>query len=90
MSSSVPDEGAPCSFDKWKDLSTVIAGPYDVRGNYCRAPAEGKKERDGGTEREREKEERARMYETLNASQHCRLADRGIACTADSIAEMQQ
>lgn len=26
MSSSVPDEGAPCSFDKWRDLSAAIAG----------------------------------------------------------------
>jgi len=26
MSSSVPDEGAPCSFDKWRDLSATIAG----------------------------------------------------------------
>lgn len=40
--------------------------------------------------RKREREARTRVYETLNASQHCRLADRGIACTADSIAEKQQ
>jgi len=75
MSSSVPDEGAPRSSDKWRDLSAAIAGtaprPYVVRGNYWRpSPV-----------RAREREARTRVYETLNASQHCRLADRGIACT---------
>lgn len=54
MSLSIPDEGAPCNFDKRRDLSArrslprLFVGPYVVRGNYCRpSPASERKRKRG-------------------------------------------